>query len=104
MLIYVPLNSSPGTERIYSGIRKYIADLLLSQSLGIEHSCQAVTLLFLVAEDRQYLRMEIAIPVAGNTELQLSALAVGGAGAIAIALTARTILQKLTSFRNHHAL
>ena len=48
---------------------KHIAYLFLRKTFGIQHSGQSVALFFLVAEYGQYLWVEVAVAVAGYTEL-----------------------------------
>ena len=56
---------------------KDITDLLLCQTFCIEHSCQTVTFLLLVTQDGEDLRMEVAITVTGDTELEFTAMSIG---------------------------
>ena len=56
---------------------KDITDLLLCQTFCVENSCQTVTFLLLVTQDGEDLRMEVAITVTGDTELQFTAMAIG---------------------------
>ena len=63
-----------------------IAYLLLSKTFGIQRPGKTVAFLFPIAEDGQYLRMEVAVPVTGNAEFQFPALTIGMARTIAITL------------------
>ena len=83
---------------------KHIAYLFLREPLGIQYSGQSVALFFLVAEYGQYLWVEVAVAVAGYTELKFSSLSLGGARSIAVTLIARIISQKLAPLGNHHTL
>ena len=63
---------------------KNISNLLLGQPLCVQHSCQSVTLLFLIAQYGKNLRMKVAITVSRYPELKFSAVAVCVANTISI--------------------
>ena len=48
--------------------------------------------------------MEVAIAVTGDTEFQLTAMTIGGAGTITITLIARICKEKLAALGEHHTL
>ena len=83
---------------------KDISYLLLRKTLGIKNSCQPVAFLLLIPQYGEYLRMKVAVSVAGNTELELPALPIDASRTVAVTLVTRVICQRLTAFRDHHAL
>ena len=83
---------------------EHIANLLLSQSLCVKHTSKTVAFLLLVAKNRQYLRVEVAVTVTGDAELQTTAMAISVAGAITIALVAAALTKILAALRYHHRL
>ena len=83
---------------------EHVPDLLLSQPLSVEDTCKAVALFLLVAQYRKNLRMEVAITVTGDAELQTTAMAISVAGAITIALVAAALTKILAALRYHHRL
>ena len=83
---------------------KDISYLLLRKTLGIKHSCQSVAFLLLVTQYGEYLRMKVAVSVAGYTELKLSAFSISASRTVTVNLVPRINCQKLTAFGYHHAL
>ena len=63
---------------------KNISYLLLGQPFCVQHSCQSVTLLFLIAQYGKNLWMKVAITVSRYPELKFSAVAVCVANTISV--------------------
>ena len=85
---------------------EHLADLLLSQSLAVQSAGQAFAFVLLIAQDRQYLRMKVAIPVSGYTECKSPSLTVGVPHSVPVPLITRhgVLTRVFAPFSDHHTL
>lgn len=85
---------------------EHLADLLLSPALAVQSAGQALAFVLLIAQDRQYLRMKVAIPVSGYTECKSPSLTVGVTHSVPVSLITRHCIlsQVFAPFSDHHAL
>ena len=84
-------------------ILEHVAHLRLRQVLRVQHPRELFAFLLLVTEDCQYLRMKVAVAVAGYLELQALALIIGASRTVSVPLVPDDIpAQELPALRHHH--
>ena len=65
-----------------------LTNLTLGKALSVQAACKTLTLFLLIAQDGQYLRMKIAVPVARYPEFQTLAMTICMSNAVAVTLVA----------------